>query len=53
MPKEKWKRREEKLRKKRQGMQVSGRSVFTIQEILKKKAEQARKSKRKSKPKPR
>jgi len=48
MTKQKWKRREEKLRKKRKGMQVSGRSVFTLQEILKKKAEQARKAKRKS-----
>lgn len=53
MPKEKWKRRDEKLRKKREGMRVSGRSVFTVQAILKKRAEQARKSKRKAKPKAR
>src|SRR3990172_9224477 len=37
MSKRKWRRREEKLRKNREGMQVSGRSVFTLQEILKKK----------------
>jgi hypothetical protein len=51
MSKEKWKRRDKKLRKKRTGMRVSGRSVFTIQEGLKKKAELARKSKPKAKPK--
>ena len=40
---EKWKSREEKLRKKREGMRVSGRSVFTLQEIIRRKAEEARK----------
>lgn len=49
MPKEKWKRRDEKLRKKREGMRVSGRSLFTILEIQKKKADLARKSKLKPK----
>ncbi len=39
--KEKWKSREEKLRKKREGMRVSGRSVFTLQEIIRRKAEEA------------
>ena len=43
----KWKRRESKLRKRRLGMRVSGRSVFTLQEIQKKKAEKARKTSRK------
>jgi len=42
--KKKWKRREKKLEKRKRGMQVSGRSVFTIQEIQKKKAEKAKKS---------
>ncbi|MCL5428486.1 MAG: hypothetical protein M1347_01615 [Chloroflexi bacterium] len=45
MPKEKWKRREKKIEKRKRGMRVSGRSVFTLQEIQKKKAEQAKKSK--------
>jgi len=49
MAKEKWKRRAKKLEKRKRGMQVSGRSVFTIQEIKKKKAEQARKTKAKKK----
>lgn len=47
----KWERRDAKLRKKKTGMQVSGRSVFTIQAVQKKKAEAARKSKPKTKPK--
>ena len=42
---QKWKRREEKLEKKKKGMRVSGRSVFTLQEIKKKKAEQAKRTK--------
>jgi hypothetical protein len=42
--KSKWKSREEKLRKKREGMQVSGRSVFTLQEITRRKAEEARRN---------
>jgi hypothetical protein len=53
MPKEKWKRREGKLRKKKEGMRVSGRSVFTLQEIIRRKAEEARRgqSRHKSKDK--
>jgi len=47
--KERWERREKKLLKKKTGMRVSGRSLFTIQEIQKKKADQARKSKPKTK----
>jgi hypothetical protein len=42
MSPEKWEQREEKLRKKREAMRVSGRSVFVLQEILKKKADEAR-----------
>jgi hypothetical protein len=45
----KWERRESKLRKKKSGMRVSGRSIFTIQAVQKKKAEAARKSKPKTK----
>ncbi len=50
--KETWKRREEKLRKKKEGMQVSGRSVFTLQEIIRHKGEEAnreREARRKTK----
>jgi hypothetical protein len=42
MSKEKWKRRDMKLHKKKAGMRVSGRSVFTLQEILRRRAEIAR-----------
>lgn len=45
MVKEKWKHREKKLLKKKLGMKVSGRSVFTLQEILQRKAEEAKKKK--------
>jgi hypothetical protein len=45
----KWKRREAKLHKKKTGMRVSGRSIFTLQEVLKKKAVSARKTKAKPK----
>ncbi|MEX1248809.1 MAG: hypothetical protein WEA61_10045 [Anaerolineales bacterium] len=45
MPKAKWKRREKKIEKRKRGMRVSGRSVFTLQEIKKKKAEEAKKGK--------
>ncbi len=45
---EKWKRREKKLEKRKTGMRVSGRSVFTLQGILKRRAEEAAKP---SKPK--
>lgn len=45
----KWERRDAKLHKKKSGMRVSGRSVFTIQAVLKKKAVAA--GKKKPKPK--
>ena len=48
----KWSRRDSKLRKKKHGMRVSGRSVFTLQEVQVKKAAAARKPKAKSKAKP-
>jgi len=48
----KWSRRDSKLRKKKHGMRVSGRSLFTLQEVQVKKAEAARKTKPKSKTKP-
>jgi hypothetical protein len=56
--KEKWKRREKKLEKRKTGMRVSGRSVFTLQAILKRKTDEARKpakkkTQKKSKPKKR
>lgn len=38
----KWERREAKLEKKKHGMRVSGRSVFTLQEMQRKRAEAAR-----------
>lgn len=50
MAEAKWTRREEKQRKKKHGMRVSGRSVFTLQEVQKKKADAARKAKPKTKP---
>ena len=50
MAPEKWQRREKKLQKKKQGMRVSGRSVFTLQEILRRKAEQARREKARNQP---
>ncbi|MEX2144694.1 MAG: hypothetical protein WD740_08860 [Anaerolineales bacterium] len=46
MPQERWKRREEKLRKEKLGMRVSGRSIFTLQELIRRKAEDARKAKK-------
>ena len=49
--KAKWKSREEKLRKKREGMRVSGRSVFTLQEITRRKAEEVRRNETTSKSK--
>lgn len=48
MPDEKWKRREQKLHKRKTGMQVSGRSVFTLQEILRRKAETARRERQRT-----
>lgn len=36
---EKWERREAKLEKKKHGMRVSGRSIFTLQEMQRKRAE--------------
>jgi hypothetical protein len=50
MTEKKWKRRDEKLRKRKHGMRVSGRSVFTIQAVQKKKADTAKTAKPKSKP---
>lgn len=50
MPNTKWKRRDEKLHKRKHGMQVSGRSVFTIQAVQKKKAEAAKRAKKAAKP---
>lgn len=41
MPATKWERREAKLEKKKHGMRVSGRSVFTLQEMQRKRAEAA------------
>lgn len=46
MTKEKWKQRERKLRKRKEGMRVTGRSVFTLQEIQRRKAEELRIAKR-------
>lgn len=45
MAREKWKRREKKLVKKKTGMRVTGRSVFVLQDILKKKADKAKQKK--------
>lgn len=39
---EKWTRREAKLEKKKHGMRVTGRSVFTLQEMQRKRAEAAK-----------
>jgi hypothetical protein len=48
----KWERREKKLEKRKTGMRVTGRSVFTLQGILKRKADlAARTTKPKIKPK--
>jgi hypothetical protein len=47
MASEKWRRRDEKLRKRKTGMRVTGRSVFTLQEVAHKKALQAKSSKKK------
>lgn len=49
MAEAKWTRRDEKQRKKKHGMRVTGRSVFTLQAVQKKKADEARKSKPKTK----
>lgn len=38
----KWTRREAKLEKKKHGMRVTGRSVFTLQEMQRKRAEAAK-----------
>ena len=46
MAKEKWKQRERKLRKQKEGMRVTGRSIFTLQEIQRRKAEELRIAKR-------
>ena len=43
---EKWKQRERKLRKKKEGMRVTGRSIFTLQELQRRKAEELRIAKR-------
>jgi hypothetical protein len=40
----KWERREKKLEKRKTGMRVTGRSVFTLQGILKRRADVAAKS---------
>jgi hypothetical protein len=45
MAKEKWKRRESKLEKQRGGMKVVGRSIFTLQQVQKKKADEIKKKK--------
>lgn len=47
--KERWLRRAKKLDKKKQAMHISGRSVFTLQEILRRKAERARQGKARQK----
>jgi hypothetical protein len=49
MPREKWKRRESKLEKRKRGMQVVGRSIFTLQQVQKKKAEETKRKKPKKK----
>ncbi|QYK50200.1 MAG: hypothetical protein KF701_07335 [Anaerolineales bacterium] len=49
MAETKWTRRDEKQRKKKHGMRVTGRSIFTLQAVQKKKADQAAKSKPKTK----
>ncbi|MBX3049413.1 MAG: hypothetical protein KIT46_09435 [Anaerolineales bacterium] len=41
----KWQRREKKLQKKKSAMRVSGRSVFTLQEIARRKAAEAKQAK--------
>lgn len=42
MPDTKWTRREAKLEKKKHGMRISGRSIFTLQEMQCKRAEAAK-----------
>jgi hypothetical protein len=49
MAKEKWKRRESKLDRRKGGMQVVGRSIFTLQQIQKKKADEIKNKKPKKK----
>jgi phosphotransferase system HPr-like phosphotransfer protein len=46
MAQEKWKQRDRKLHKKKEGMRVSGRSIFTLQELQRRKAEELRIAKR-------
>ncbi len=41
----KWERRERKQHKARNGMQVTGRSIFVLEEVKVKKARKARQSK--------
>lgn len=40
---EKWERRDQKRRKARHGMQVDGKSVFLVQEVLIKKSQKKKK----------
>jgi hypothetical protein len=42
MVKVRWKRRAAKLRKKKSGMQVHGRSIFTLQELARRKAREVK-----------
>jgi len=42
---EKWEKREKKKNKKRHGMQVSNRSIFTIKQEVEKKSRDAKKNK--------
>ncbi len=42
MAQEKWRQRERNLRKKKEGMRVSGRSIFTLLEQQRRKAEELR-----------
>jgi hypothetical protein len=42
MAETKWERREKKLAKRKRGMRISGRSIFTLQEILRRKGQQAK-----------
>jgi len=46
MAQEKWKQRYRKLRKKKEGMRVSGRSIFTLQELQRRKTDELRIAKR-------
>jgi hypothetical protein len=45
-PKNKWDRRDKK-RKKKNGMRISGRSIFTLQDIIRKRAENVKKNRKK------